>query len=195
LQRENIHWSPLEDSWKSALAGAARLQVPDSKLQFLYDASLRTLILLSAGDVFPGPYTYRRFWFRDACLMLNAMLSAGLDRRCRRLLKTFFPRQNRSGYFLSQEGEWDSNGQVLWIVDRFQQLTGDDLPPSWIKAVIKGADWIRKKRNSMVQKLPRTAKSSLLFNWPAKHTEFHGPDFSEKKSVSFCLWLNIIYLF
>jgi len=148
LQRENIQWSPLEDSWQSALAGAARLQVPDSKLQFLYDASLRTLILLSAGDVFPGPYTYRRFWFRDACLMLNAMLSAGLDRRCRRLLNTFFPRQNKSGYFLSQEGEWDSNGQVLWIVDRFQQLTGEDLPPSWIKAVIKGADWIRKKRNS-----------------------------------------------
>lgn len=154
LQREEIQWSPLEDSWQSSLAGSARLQVPDFKIQFLYEASLRTLILLSAGDVFPGPYTYRRFWFRDACLMLNAMLSAGLDRRCRGLLKKFFPRQKKSGYFQSQEGEWDSNGQVLWIVDRFQQLTGEDLPPSWVEAVIKGANWIRKKRKSPDLKSP-----------------------------------------
>lgn len=171
LQRENIQWSPLEDSWQSSLAGAARLQVPDAKIQFLYDASLRTLILLSAGDVLPGPYTYRRFWFRDACLMLNAMLAAGLDRRCRRLLKTFFPRQNKAGYFLSQAGEWDSNGQVLWIVDRFQQLTGQDLPPSWIKAVIKGADWIRKKRKSSELK---TLHAGLL---PAGFSAEHlGPN-------------------
>jgi len=154
LQREKIQWSPLKDSWKSALAGTARLQVPDSKIQFLYDASLQTLVLLSAGDIVPGPYTYRRFWFRDACLMVNAMLTAGLEERCRKQLKTFFPRQTKSGYFLSQDGEWDSNGQVLWLVDRFQQLTDEALPFSWIEAVVKGADWIVQKRSSSNLKSP-----------------------------------------
>jgi hypothetical protein len=86
--------------------------------------------------------------------MLNAMLAAGLDRRCRRLLRTFFPRQNKSGYFKSQDGEWDSNGQVLWLVDRFQQLTDEALPFSWIEAVIKGADWIVQKRSPSNLKSP-----------------------------------------
>jgi hypothetical protein len=171
LQREEIRWSPLEDGWKSALADTARLQVPDSRIQYLYDASLRTLVLLSAGDVIPGPYTYRRFWFRDACLMLNAMLAAGLSRRCRRLLKTFFPRQNKTGYFQSQEGEWDSNGQVLWVVDRFQRLTGEDLPLSWVRAIDKGAAWIIKKRKSSD---PKTPHAGLL---PAGFSAEHlGPN-------------------
>ena len=171
LQREAIQWSPREAGWQSALADAARLQVPDSRIQFLYDASLRTLVLLSAGDIFPGPYTYRRFWFRDACLMLNAMLAAGLDRRCRRLLETFFPRQNKAGYFQSQEGEWDSNGQVLWIVDRFQQLTGGELPSSWIAAVIRGADWIRQKRTSSDLKAPHAGLLPAGFS-----AEHFGPN-------------------
>ena len=42
---------------------------------------VETLVLLSADEVVPGPYTYRRFWFRDACLMLNALLAIGLTER------------------------------------------------------------------------------------------------------------------
>jgi hypothetical protein len=99
------------------------------------------------------------------------MLSAGLDRRCLRLLKKFFPRQKKSGYFQSQEGEWDSNGQVLWTVDRFQQLTGEGLSPSWVKAVIRGAEWIKKKRKSSD---PGTAHAGLL---PAGFSAEHlGPN-------------------
>ena len=48
-------------------------------MQFLYDAAVHTLVLLSADEIVPGPYTYRRFWFRDACLMMNALLAIGLD--------------------------------------------------------------------------------------------------------------------
>ena len=52
--------------WPSVLKDTAGLSVPDRNIQHLYDAAVRTLILLSAGDIVPGPYTYRRFWFRDA---------------------------------------------------------------------------------------------------------------------------------
>ena len=146
LQREHFQAAQPQHSMKFQLKGAARLQVPDSKFRFLYDAALQTLLLLSAAEVVPGPYTYRRFWFRDACFMINAMLAVGFTERCRRLLQNFFSYQKRSGYFQSQEGEWDSNGQVLWILDRFQQLTAQQTPEPWIQAVIKGAEWIRKKR-------------------------------------------------
>ena len=137
---------PADDAWQAIVFQTAGLQVPDKKIQFLYDAAIRTLTLLSAEDVYPGPYTYRRFWFRDACLMLKAMLAVGLKERAFSIINTFPERQKLTGYFQSQEGEWDSNGQVLWIMDQFQQMTGHAFDPRWLKAVTKGADWIIRKR-------------------------------------------------
>ena len=132
--------------WPEAEMEAAELQVPDSDIQFLYDTATRTLIHLSAGDVIPGPYTYNRFWFRDACLMLHALLVIGLKDRVLRHLNTFAGRQTIEGYFHSQDGEWDSNGQVLWLFNRYRLLTRGDFNPDWQKPIIKGAEWIARKR-------------------------------------------------
>ncbi|MFP3928067.1 MAG: hypothetical protein ACLFUP_04115, partial [Desulfobacteraceae bacterium] len=134
------------EAWSKHLSRAPRLELPDSRMRFLYQAALRTILLLTAGDAFPGPYTYRRFWFRDAAFMLNALLNAGYVERARRILDSFPERQKRSGYFQSQEGEWDSNGQVLWILNRFEELTGAPLEVRWMEAVLKGAAWITRKR-------------------------------------------------
>jgi len=133
-------------TWSNLLAERACLRLPDAKIEFLYDAAVRTLLLLSAGEVVAGPYTYKRFWFRDACFMINALLAQGYGDRCYRLLDNFLELQKRSGYFQSQEGEWDSNGQVLWIFDRFQQLTGRSIGKSWLKAIHKAVKWIKRKR-------------------------------------------------
>ncbi len=140
------HPQPVDDSWERVIAKVADLQVNDKKIQFLYDAAIRTLVLLSAEDVVPGPYTYRRFWFRDACLMLNSLMAVGLTDRVFALLDTFPARQKLSGYFQSQEGEWDSNGQVLWAMGRYQQITNHTFDQSWKNAIIKGANWIQRKR-------------------------------------------------
>jgi hypothetical protein len=134
------------EAWSAWLSKAPRLEIPDPRIRFLHEAALRTLLMLSSDDVVPGPYTYRRFWFRDACLMLEGLLCAGYTKRCRRILDTFPDRQKLSGYFQSQHGEWDSNGQVLWIYDRFERLS--NIPPEqgWMGALSKGAEWIRRKR-------------------------------------------------
>jgi hypothetical protein len=132
--------------WKDALKETAQLSVPDEKIQFLYDAAVRTLLLLSAEDLVPGPYTYRRFWFRDACLMLHPMLAIGLVERATRVLAAFPGRQQINGYFLSQEGEWDSNGQVLWIVARYAAMTSRKLDADMEQALRKGVRWLDKKR-------------------------------------------------
>ena len=68
-------------AWGPSLEGAARLEVPDRHFDFLYRAAVRTLLLHSPGEVFPGPYTYKRFWFRDAAFLLDAMLAAGMADR------------------------------------------------------------------------------------------------------------------
>jgi hypothetical protein len=148
MSHHDAQQASVSAGWDASKSAAAALRLPDEHMQFLYDASVSTLILLSADDVVPGPYTYRRFWFRDACLMLNAMLSLGLSRRSRKAIDRFPSRQLRNGYFRSQEGEWDSNGQVLWILDRYETLTGERLPDAMLDAAEKAVRWIAKKRLS-----------------------------------------------
>lgn len=133
-------------SWSEALAGQCHLDVPDDRVQFLYDTALRTLVLLSPDDVYPGPYTYKRFWFRDAAFIIHALLCAGLTQRAERALLRFPPRQGVRGYFHSQEGEWDANGEALWILHRFCQLTGQAPRPEWLNMIERGARWIVRKR-------------------------------------------------
>ena len=143
-----------ENSWQSALQGTAELRIPDERMRFLYDAAVRTLLLLSAEDLVPGPYTYRRFWFRDACLMLHPLLAIGLIDRAERILATFPDRQSVAGYFHSQEGEWDSNGQVLWIAARMAEMTGKPPAPAMERALVKGMRWLDRKRSPMDGLLP-----------------------------------------
>ena len=158
-------------SWSWHLSDTARLKVPDEKIQFLYDTAVRSLLLLSADDPVPGPYTYNRFWFRDACLMLNAMLAANMVERSRSRIDRFPHRQRGSGYFRSQEGEWDSNGQVIWIMHRYLELAGAEPSETWLDSVIKGAEWIEEKRSP---KSPGVRHAGLL---PAGFSAEHlGPN-------------------
>jgi hypothetical protein len=77
---------------------------------------------------------------------MNALLAANLTDRARRAFERFPSRQRGDGYFHSQEGEWDANGQVLWIADRIEALSGERLPAELLRACERGAAWIVKKR-------------------------------------------------
>jgi hypothetical protein len=61
-------------------------------------------------------------------------------------LERFPARQTPDGYFLSQEGEWDSNGEALWIMERFARLTGRPLKAAWLEPARRAARWILSKR-------------------------------------------------
>lgn len=169
LERDlkNITQSAYVTPWNESLEPVAKLKVADEKTQFLYDTALRTVLLLSADDLVPGPYTYRRFWFRDACLMLHPLLAIGLTKRAQRVIERFPGRQTRAGYFLSQEGEWDSNGQVLWILARYAELTGNPLGEDLQNAMRKGVDWLDKKR--LGSKGPEGTQGLLPAGFSAEH--------------------------
>lgn len=134
------------NSWKAAMKPIAKLRIGDARVQRLYDLAAVNLVLHAPGEVYPGPYTYKRFWFRDAAFILNALLTLGGVERTRRALQEFAPRQRHDGYFLSQEGEWDSNGEAIWTYHRFVTLTGEKPLPEWLPAIAKGARWIARKR-------------------------------------------------
>ncbi|MFO7788381.1 MAG: hypothetical protein R6W87_11550 [Halospina sp.] len=137
---------PEADAWKTEREGLARLVCPEPRYQFLYDAAVASLILHSPDDVYPGPFTYKRFWFRDAAFIINALLSIGMTARARRALSRFPQRQTKGGYFRSQEGEWDANGEVLWVLKRFYDLTGRRPEKYWHAPISRGARWITDKR-------------------------------------------------
>lgn len=137
---------PTPVPWSDALAPYATLRITAPLLQRLYDLATANLVLHAPNEVYPGPYTYKRFWFRDAAFILHAILALGDIERARRALAQFAPRQRHDGYFLSQEGEWDSNGEAIWTYHRFCALTGEPPRDDWLTAVEKGARWIIKKR-------------------------------------------------
>jgi hypothetical protein len=133
--------------WPQALAGVAAVRLPEPRFQMLFEAAVHSLVLHApAGEVYPGPYTYKRFWFRDAAFILHALLCLGLEERVERVLDTYPGRQRPTGFFHSQEGEWDANGEALWILERFCRLTGCPPKPAWARAIEKGARWIERKR-------------------------------------------------
>ncbi len=137
-----------QPQWSSALESRCRIQIPDKQMEFLFDAAIRAIILHSPLDTYPGPFYYKCFWFRDAVFIVHTLLCIGLHKRAERIINQFIPRQTLTGYFESQYGEWDSNGQVLWLFHRFHQLTGNPCKYDWMKALVKGGKWLRRKRTS-----------------------------------------------
>ncbi|MBI4395222.1 MAG: hypothetical protein HY583_03385 [Candidatus Omnitrophica bacterium] len=157
--------------WDQSIKGAARLSIPDQKFQFLYAAALKTTVLHSSHEVYPGPFTYKHFWFRDAAMILHALLCAGLIDRVEKILDSFPSRQTPLGYFRSQDGEWDSNGQVLWVMQRFCELSGKPPKREWKNAISQAAHWIRRKR------LPENLKEPHAGLFPPGFSAEHlGPN-------------------
>ncbi len=135
-------------NWGKHVQRSCSLKVPDPKFEFLFNVAVKTMILHSPGDIYPGPFTYKRFWFRDAAFILQAMMAAGLSRHMEEIMDRFPARQTPLGYFVSQEGEWDSNGQAIWIMKRFRDTINRDIKKEWMASIYRGAQWIERKRRT-----------------------------------------------
>jgi hypothetical protein len=151
------------------------MQLPDGQLQASFDANAAHLLTLYDGDeITPGPYTYHHFWFRDAAYMVAALVRLGYLQEARRILRTYPRRQRRDGFFISQNGEWDANGQAIWTLVEYFRLTGDRaLLAEVYPAIARGAYWIERKRQA-TRRGPVTPHYGLL---PAGFSAEHfGPN-------------------
>lgn len=147
--------------WDDMLAQTPDLVIPDTRYTRLYRQSLISLILHSPADIYPGPFTYKRFWFRDAAFIGRALLAAGLSDRVLRCLDRYPERQKLSGFFHSQNGEWDANGEALWLIGEYFRFTGRTPMEEWLKAIRSGAAWIGKKRQE-TRHPPESPHAGLL---------------------------------
>ncbi len=150
--------------WRELMAQGMQIRVPDDRLQDAFEANKAYLLLLHDGDfITPGPYTYHEFWFRDAAYMLHALDQLGYHEQVAGVLKSFPLRLQKDGYFLAQEGEWDSNGQALWAWAQHTWLSGDLQPLAdqyW--PMLNAAHWIDYKRQGTKNPGKRVAEHGLL---------------------------------
>ena len=130
--KENEKHNPLEISevknyWDNILNNGTTIKTPDTKLNSLLKSSITLLLMLTDGDtITPGPFTYHQFWFRDAAYMIWALDNFGFHTFTKRIINSYSTYQTSKGYFRSQKGEWDSNGQAIWTVFQHYKLTKDE---------------------------------------------------------------------
>lgn len=136
------------DYWEDILKNGSAIKTPDNKLNSIIKGSLTTVLqFIDEDKVTPGAAIYHQFWFRDAAFQLNILDKLGYTKLTRKVYKQFFRYQRSDGYFQSQKGEWDSNGQVLWAIYNYALLS-DDL--SFLKdnfsSLYRAVKWIEKNR-------------------------------------------------
>lgn len=125
-----------------------KIFLPDQKLNEIFNANKIYLkSLISDNLITPGPLTYKRFWFRDSAYMISALSKIGDFSRSKNLLKEFPKKQKRDGYFISQNGEWDSNGEAIFAIVEYYRLSKDkEFLSNLYSSIYKGAIWIENKR-------------------------------------------------
>ncbi len=135
-------------AWTALLDHGTMIVTPDPLINAMVKASLSSLLMLTDGDdITPGPFTYHQFWFRDAAYMLGALDKFGFSALTEPIIRTFPDRQERSGFFRSQRGEWDSNGQALWTVwQHFLHSHDKAILEDSFTFLAKGIKWIEKMR-------------------------------------------------
>jgi len=136
--------------WLAQLETGLRLEIPNDKMMQAWQA-LR-MRLDSFDDVThfsPGTMLYHHFWIRDSAFIAMTYTQLGLHGSVARKLSLLRDKQRPNGYFCSQEGEWDSNGQAIyWMVNHLIATADqEELVRCW-PSIRKGADWIIAQSNS-----------------------------------------------
>ena len=136
------------EQWKADTSREMELRLPPGRLAEAVEANRRYLLLFHDGDeVTPGPFTYHRFWFRDAAFLLAAMDRYGFHAEAAQVLRSYVRRQHLDGFYFSQRQEWDSNGAALFSLAEHWRLTRDTsgVDPASITRAVR---WIDRTRNA-----------------------------------------------
>ncbi|MEU6373000.1 hypothetical protein [Streptomyces sp. NPDC046909] len=141
-------------------------------------ARSQLLILSDHGEIHPGPTVYDSFWIRDSSVEATACSLVGDSALAERQLGTHYPLKfNRGtgrigecaeygfygGPHEKEDREWDSNGQALWAIGRFDRTSGRRAAfgaKLYVPYVLDAARWIRDNRDGL---------GLLHSGWSAEH--------------------------
>ncbi len=157
--------------WRKRLRGGARFYSGRESWNRAARIFSGYLLTLTRNDeITPGVFTYRSFFYRDAAFMLHALVNWNFTKEAERVLDTYRQRQLRGGFFRSQDGEWDSNGQAIWSLTDYYRRTGDlEFLRRNYNAIRRGAEWIIRKRADGPEKKIMPPGFSAEHLGPADH--------------------------
>ena len=140
--------SEQQSRWEKELGGGATFEFADTELQKLYGSCILTLLQFNDDNfISPGPFLYHHFWYRDAAVMLRALDVLGFHKRVRNVIDAFPQGLTDDGFFRGPDGEWDSNGAVLWSIQQHHRLNPQHLwLKNWYPNLKRAAQWIVRKR-------------------------------------------------
>ncbi|MEV3859046.1 hypothetical protein AB0J38_32615 [Streptomyces sp. NPDC050095] len=155
------------------------LPLPVAHLTDLFRQARSELLILSdLGEIHPGPTVYDSFWIRDSSVEATACSLVGDAALAEHQLGTHYPlRFNRGGGRIGpcaeygfyggphekDDREWDSNGQALWAIGRFDRTAGRAAAfgtKLYNPYVLDGARWLRDNRDGY---------GLLHSGWSAEH--------------------------
>jgi hypothetical protein len=173
--------SDFEGAWKRGRetnrqldATGLQLEFPDARWNQAFRAIKARLPVFDDGTHFsPGTFLYHQHWFRDSAFLALAFDQVGWGERVGSKFSTSLAKQTPQGFFRSQNGEWDSNGQALYTLIGHVRRGGDlELLKAAYPALIKGAHWISRMCDRS-----RTAPSPHYGLLPAGFSAEHfGPN-------------------
>lgn len=117
-------------NWENILESGMQITVPEAKVNNTFRASLVYDLLARdhVGDNYiqtVNKLHYHAFWLRDASDIVHMYDVTGYPQYAAQAL-AFFPRfQQENGLFLSQPGQYDALGEVLWAYGQHYRMTHD----------------------------------------------------------------------
>ena len=131
--------------WKAWFPQLSTAHLPNKYNNLYHHVTGHILTLWDFNSITPGSFTYHHFWIRDAAVILYALLRIGGEKAVREILYTFKYKVSRKGLFKSQAGEWDANGQALWIIGKYVEFTKDfELLKELTPQIYAMLGWIKK---------------------------------------------------
>jgi hypothetical protein len=148
--------------------GGLRVALP-GRVAHLFDlfrvCRATLLVLADDGEIHPGPTIYDSFWVRDSSVEGIASALAGDGELAARQFGDHYPARfslgsdrigevSTRGFFGGEhernDREWDSNGEALWAVGRYDRIAGAARAFGarvYAPFVVEGARWIRDNRD------------------------------------------------
>ncbi len=144
----SIWLSRTVDFWKSLMARAANISVPCRKAtEAILASHVCQLLALDRGEIHAGEGFYDVFYIRDGAYQVMEFEEAGLLEEAKRALDTYLSHQRPDGRFESQPGQFDANGQAVWVLWQYYKVTGDG---KWLAEVYprmqKAVNWTIEAR-------------------------------------------------
>ncbi len=164
------------DYWQGVLADTTHITVPCRKAnEALLAAHVCQLIASDHGEVHGGEGFYDRFYIRDGAYQVMEYEEAGMFDAAAKAIQAYFKRQLPDGRFESQKGQFDANGQALWVLWQYYKVTGDR---AWMAKTYpkmrRAVDWTMQARRKAPADSPfagllPAALADGEYLWAGKH--------------------------